>query len=294
MKGSSIPDAAYMEKFFKRTKQLWDDYHPDQIYFDDTVLPFVGVTDEVGLKLAAHFYNTRLNRNGGTEAVMNGKILNEMQRRTMVYDIERGKANRILPQPWQTDTCIGSWHYDANIFKYHYYKDAASVIRMLADIVSKNGNLMLSVPLQRDGQPDADEIKIVSEIGAWLKSNGEAIYATRPWKIYGEGPSTSAVEKGQFDGQRDVSTKPFTAEDIRFTQSKDGRMLYAIVLEIPKDRQVAIKSLATGSANWPGNIGNVRLVGGGRLKFTRDETGLHVSLPEKFDGKTALALKIQF
>jgi alpha-L-fucosidase len=106
----------------------------------------------------------------------------------MVYDIERGKAHGILPQPWQTDTCIGSWHYDANIFKYHYYKDAASIIRMLADIVSKNGNLMLSVPLQRDGQPDADEIKIVSEIGAWLKVNGDAIYATRPWKIYGEGP----------------------------------------------------------------------------------------------------------
>ena len=80
-KGSSMPDAAYMEKFFKRTQQLWDDYQPDQIYFDDTVLPFHGVTDEVGLKLAAHFYNTRLDKNGRTEAVMNGKWLDEMQRR---------------------------------------------------------------------------------------------------------------------------------------------------------------------------------------------------------------------
>ena len=103
---------------------------------------------------------------------MNGKILNEMQRRTMVYDIERGKANGILPQPWQTDTCIGGWHYDRGIFERHGYKSAPSVIRMLADIVSKNGNLMLSVPLQRDGQPDSDEIKIVSEIGAWLKTLG--------------------------------------------------------------------------------------------------------------------------
>jgi alpha-L-fucosidase len=219
-----------------------------------------------------------------------------MQRRAMVYDIERGKANGILPQPWQTDTCIGSWHYDANIFKYHYYKDAASVIRMLADIVSKNGNLMLSVPLQRDGQPDADEIKIVGQIGAWLKVNGDAIYATRPWKIYGEGPSTAVAGKGQFDGQRDVSNKPFTAGDIRFTQSKDGRTLYAIALEIPKDGKVTIKSLATNSANWPGKIGSVRLVGGSwwnKLKFTRDETGLHISLPEKFDGKIAFALKIR-
>jgi alpha-L-fucosidase len=152
---------------------------------------------------------------------------------------------------------------------------------------------MLSVPLQRDGQPDADEIKIVSEIGAWLKVNGEAIYATRPWKVYGEGPSTATADKGQFDGQRDVSDKPFTAEDIRFTQSKDGKTLYAIVLEIPADGKVTIKSLAGNSANWAGKIGSVRLIGGGKLTFTRDAGGLHVSLPEKFEGKTAFALKIK-
>jgi alpha-L-fucosidase len=295
-KGSSVPDAAYMEKFFKRTQQLWDDYHPDQIYFDDSVLPFHGVTDEIGLNLAAHFYNSSRQLHGQNEAVMNGKILNERQRAAMVYDIERGKAAGILPQPWQTDTCIGSWHYDQNIFKSHHYKSAASVVRMLADIVSKNGNLMLSVPLQRDGQPDADEIKIVSEIGAWLKVNGDAIYATRPWKIYGEGPSTIVAEKGQFDGQKDVGSKPFTAEDIRFTQSKDGKTLYAIVLEIPPDGKVTVKSLATNSANWPGKISSVRLVGGdwwSGLKFTRDESGLHVSLPKNFSGKTALALKIR-
>ncbi len=298
-KGSSVPDAAYMEKFFKRTQQLWDDYHPDQIYFDDTVLPFVGITDEVGLNLGAHFYNSSIALHGRNEAVMNGKILNPMQRTAMVYDIERGKASGILPQPWQTDTCIGSWHYDQTVFKNHHYKSAASVIRMLADIVSKNGNLMLSVPLQRNGQPDVDELNIVSEIGVWLRVNGEAIYATRPWKIYGEGPSTVVEEKGQFDGQRDVAKKPFTAEDVRFTQSKDGKMLYAIVLEIPKDGQVTVKSLAVNSANWPGKISGVRLVqgghwfGGSKLKFMRDETGLHVSLPKNFAGKTAFALKIK-
>ena len=294
-KGSSVPDAAYMEKFFKRTQQLWDDYQPDQIYFDDSVLPFSGVTDEIGLKLAAHFYNSRLNQHGGTEAVMNNKILNEMQRRTMVYDIERGKAHDILPQPWQTDTCIGSWHYNQDIFKNHQYKSAASVIRMLADIVSKNGNLMLNVPLQRDGQPDSDEIEILKGIGAWLKVNGEAIYATRPWKLYGEGPAAAAQEKAPFDGvgEKDVATKPFTAEDIRFTQSKSGKTLYAIVLEIPRDGQVTVKSLAKNATNWPGNIGSVRLVGGGKLKFTRDETGLRVSLPEKFEARTALALEIR-
>ena len=295
-KGSSVPDAAYMEKFFKRTQQLWDDYHPDQIYFDDSVLPLHGVTDEIGLKLAAHFYNSSIQLHGHNEAVMNNKMLDPIQREAMVYDIERGKAEGILPQPWQTDTCIGSWHYNQDIFKKHQYKSAASVIRMLADIVSKNGNLMLSVPLQRDGQPDADEIKIVNEIGVWMRVNGEAIYATRPWKMFGEGPSTVVAEKGHFGGQTDVQKKPFTAEDIRFTQSKDGKILYAIVLEIPKDGKISIKSLATGAANWPGKIGSVRLVGGGwwnDLKFTRDENGLHISLPKNFAGKIAFAVKIQ-
>ncbi|MEO7101131.1 MAG: alpha-L-fucosidase [Luteolibacter sp.] len=291
-KGATVPDAAYMEKFFKRTKQLLDDYKPDQIYYDDTVLPLHGVTDEVGLKLAAHFYNTRLDKNGRTEAVMNGKWLSDTQRRAMVYDIERGKAHDILPQPWQTDTCIGSWHYDRGLYERKGYKSAASVVQMLADIVSKNGTLMLSVPLRRDGQPDEEEIKIVKEIGDWLKVNGESIYATRPWKIYGEGPSTQAAEKGQFDGQKDVSDKPFTPEDIRFTQSKDGKTVYAILLALPSDGKVTIKSLASTSPQWPGEIGSIDLVGGGKLKFTRDADGLHVSLPEKFDGKIAFALKI--
>jgi len=292
-KGSSVPDAAYLEKYFKRVQQLWDDYHPDQIYFDDSVLPFHGVTDEIGLNLAAHFYNSSIRLHGRNEAVMNNKMLNEMQRQAMVYDIERGKAEGILPRPWQTDTCIGSWHYDQAIFKNHRYKSAASVIRMLADIVSKNGNLMLSVPLQRDGTPDADEIEILKGIGAWLKVNGDAIYSTRPWKIFGEGPSTISPEKGHFGGQSDVQKAPFTAEDIRFTQSKNGRMIYAIVLEFPADGKVTIKSLASDAPNWPGKIRSVRLLGAGKLEYTRDESGLHLTLPAQRPCATAFALKIQ-
>jgi alpha-L-fucosidase len=288
----SKPDKAYLEKFFLRTKQLWDDYKPDLIYFDDNVLPMHEVTDEIGLNLAAHVYNSSIQRHGRNEAVMNTKKLNEMQRQAMVYDIERGKAERILPQPWQTDTCLGSWHYDKTIFSRGGYKTSAYVIKMLADIVSKNGNLMLSVPLQRGGQPDADAIKIVSEIGAWLKVNGEAIYATRPWKIFGEGLSVKSDDKEALGGQGEVQKKPVRAVEIRFTKSKDGKTLFAIVLEIPKDGKVTITSLAANSPNWPGEIGSVELVGGGKLEFTRDETGVHVALPEQFAGKTAFALKI--
>ncbi len=115
---------------------------------------------------------------------MNTKKLNEMQRQALVYDIERGKAEvascpslgRPTPASARGITTRTSSTTTAT-------NPPPEVIRMLADIVSKNGNLMLSVPLQRDGQPDAEEIKIVSEIGAWLKVNGEAIYATRPWKM---------------------------------------------------------------------------------------------------------------
>lgn len=217
---------------------------------------------------------------------MTDKHLNDIERRAQVYDIERGRASGILPQPWETDTCIGSWHYDRAIFEHHSYKSAAIVIPMLADVVSKNGNLLLSVPLQRDGTPDSDEIKIVKDIGAWLKINGQAIYATRPCKIYGEGAWTQTREKG-------VQQQSLTAQDVRFTQSKDGKTLYAIVLAIPANRNLAIKSLADGSANWPGKIGRIRLLGGGKLKFTRDQAGLHVRLPEKLPSQIAFALKIQ-
>jgi alpha-L-fucosidase len=239
------PSVAYCENFCRRTQQLWDDYRPDMIYFDEGHVPmhYLHVSDSYGLNLYAHFYNSSLAWHGTNEAVITAKLLNPKERKALVYDIERGKAAGILPEPWQTDTCIGNWHYDRALFEKHKYKTAAQIIPMLCDIVSKNGNLMLSVPVRADGTIDAEEQKIVADIGAWLRVNGEAIYATRPWKIYGEGPSTQSQEKGQFDGQKDVGSKPFTAEDIRFTQSKDGRSLYAIALGVPSG-PMKIKSVA--------------------------------------------------
>jgi alpha-L-fucosidase len=294
-KGSSVPDAAYCRKFYLRTKQLWDDYKPDLIYFDDSVLPFHGVTDEVGLRLAAHFYNSNARQHGGkNEAVMNCKRLNAEQRKALTYDIERGKAEGVLAEPWQTDTCLGQWHYNRALYERHGYKSASVVIGMLADIVSKNGNLMLSVPLQRDGTPDADEMKIVSGIGAWLKVNGAAIYGTRPWKVYGEGPSTKASEKGRFDGQSDVARQPYTGQDIRFTQSKDGKILYAIVLGMPLGDQVMIKSLAEGNKLWPWPVKAVHLLGWhDKLGFIQVPIGLSVSVPVGRPMDSLFALRIE-
>jgi len=292
--GRNAAETAYIEKFVNRTKQLWDDYQPDMIYFDDSVLPMHDASDQIGLNLAAHFYNSSIQLHGQNEAVLNCKDLNDMQRKAMVYDIERGRASGILPLPWQTDTCIGSWHYKLERLEKHLYVPASTIIPMLADIVSKNGNLMLSVPLNRDGVPDSDEIKIVTDIGAWLKVNGEAIFATRPWKVFGEGPSTTAEVGARGGRPIAAASKPYTPEDIRFTQSKDGKTIYAIVLAIPADGKITIKSLAGDSPNWTGSIGSVRLLGvSGDLKFTRDENGLHLTLPEKLPSQVAFALQIQ-
>ncbi|MGS0524368.1 alpha-L-fucosidase [Zobellia nedashkovskayae] len=188
--GVQTPDSAYITKYYNRVIQLWDDYKPDQIYFDDFVLPLYEIDSTLGLKMAAHFYNTNTKWNGRNEAVMNTKMLNEEQRDAIMLDIEKSNAPDILPDAWQTDECIGTWHYNRQMYYHHRYKQAAEIIPMLVDIVSKNGNLMLNLPLRGDGTLDSDEVKIIREIGAWLKINGEAIYATRPWKVSGEGPST--------------------------------------------------------------------------------------------------------
>ena len=274
-----LPSAEYLNKYFNRTVDLINRYNPDMVYFDDTVLPFYPISD-VGLRITAHLYNHSMATHGGKlEAVVNGKKLSEAQRRTMIYDIERGKAQDILPQPWQTDTCIGDWHYRRSVYETDHYKKSGDVIRMLIDIVSKNGNLMLNIPVRGDGTIDDAEVTLLGELAAWMDLNSEAIYATRPWKIYGEGPSTQKpAEKGTFDGLKDVA--PFTAEDIRFTTSKDGKTLYAIALGWPVDRKVVIKALATGSTQHSGELGAVKLLGTkGKVTTQRTAGGLVVTFP---------------
>ena len=275
-----------------RCQDLVDKYHPDVLYFDNDELPL----GQAGLDVVAHYYNASLRWNGGRlETVVNGKHMTPAHRPAVVEDIERGVATEIRPAPWQTDTCIGEWHYSRAVAEMNRYKTVEQVVVMLVDIVSKNGNLMLSVPLRGDGSLDEHEIAFLEGMAKWMEPNGECIFGTRPWKIYGEGPSVmEKPETGEFGGAKDVRSKPHTADDIRFTQSKDGRTLYAIALAAPTDGVILIKSLSSDSALWPNPIGRVRLLGvDADLPTTRDASGLHVTLPHRPPGTLPLAVKIQ-
>jgi len=291
-KVTSTPSAAYMERFYLRHKQLYEDYHPDMVYFDDRTLPFHGITDQVGLALAADIYNANIKEKGKLDVVINSKFLDLDERKAMVSDFERSRAHRIRPEPWQTDTCIGDWFYDKAHLEKHDYRQAPDLIRMLIDIVSKNGNLMLSIPLRQDGTPDDDEIGIVKGIGTWLKVNGEAIFATRPWKIYGEGPSVLDTDLFAGDaggGLLDIPNKPYTSQDIRFTQSKDGKTLYAIAMDYPRDGKIVVKSLATGV----GKVNQVSLYGyQGKLDWRQTADGVMITMPTDEPYDFAYAFKI--
>lgn len=286
--GVCAPTKAYCEKFYNRTIDLIDQYDPDLVYFDDTALPLWPVSD-AGLRIAAHLYNRSLKNRQSLEVVINGKVLDEQQRKCMVWDIERGQSNNIEPLPWQTDTCIGDWHYDREIFEKKGYKSAKMVIQMLADIVSKNGNLLLNIPLRGNGAIDEEERRIVEEIGEWMAANGESIYGTRPWKIFGEGPALDHTAPLSAQGFNEGKGKPYTAADIRFVTKGDA--LYATVMECPENGKVLIKALAAGSPYYPGTIGKVSLPGNdASLPFTRNAEGLAVELPGKLS--YAIPLKI--
>jgi alpha-L-fucosidase len=275
----------FTENWFLRCRDLVDKYRPDLVYFDNTGSLPLG---QAGLDIVAHYYNANLKWTGGKlEGVVTCKGLSKERRAAVVDDIERGVATDILPEPWQTDTCIGSWHYDRNIAEKNRYKSVDQVVDMLVDIVSKNGNLLLSIPVRGDGTIDEHEVAFLEGMAKWMNVNGEAIFGTRPWKVFGEGPTT--VKAGMFGESR---YKPFTAEDIRFTTK--GDTLYAVLLGWPGEKNVIIKTLATNSPYVAGQkITDVSLLGcESRLEWSQDEQGLIVKMPEKQPCEHAFVLKI--
>jgi len=278
--------------YYYRIRDLVDTYEPDLLYTDGAV-PY----GEVGRKLIAHFYNANIARHGGRlEAVYNLKdcgrhsTVGEYVDGLGVQDVERGALQAIKSEPWQTDTCIGDWFYRTGL----KYKPVRTVVAMLADIVAKNGNLLLNIPLKHDGTIDADEEKFLAGLAEWIAVNGEAIYGTRPWQVYGEG--RSRMSGGHFN---EGIFAQMGLRDIRFTTRLD--VLYAIVMGWPEasaaggPAKVTVRSLARpAEAPQANRIAKVGLLGGpAELTFTQDQAGLHVTMPDKKPCEHAVCLVIR-
>lgn len=285
--GAAIPSQDYCDKFYNRTVDMINKFHPDLLYFDDTALPLYPVSD-AGLKIAAHFYNSNMAQHKGKlEAVLFGKILNEQQKKCMVWDVERGAPDKIQELPWQTCSCIGDWHYNTSIYENNHYKSAKDVIQMLIDVVSKNGNLLLNVPIKGDGTIDEKEVAVVEGIASWMDINKESIFNTHPWKIFGEGPAAEAHNPINAQGFNEGRIK-FSSKDIRFNQNKN--VIYATVMGVPTEA-VTIKSLKKEVGQ--NNVKRVELLGSKeKISWTQNADCLQIEKPNVIPNPIAVVFKV--
>lgn len=272
---------AWTRDWLARSAEIVEKYHPEIMYFDWWIGQ-PAVREDLA-RFAAFYYNTSL-KNAGGVGIINYKDF-AMQENSGVLDIERGQLSGIRSAYWQTDTSLSnkSWGYIEN----DTFKSPEVVIHQLVDIVSKNGNLLLNIGPRSDGTIPDEVQRALREIGVWLKANGEAIYGTRPWRTFGEGP-TKIIE-GAF---HDSDAQAFTPEDFRFTTK--GGVLYAIELAWPQGGEAVIHSLGKGEAGDKA-VESVELLGStDKIAFTARPDGLHLKLPMHAPGKSAYAFAIHF
>jgi alpha-L-fucosidase len=285
---NALPDISYVKNFYDRTRDLIDQHNPDLLYFDNSLFPL----GWGGMNIGSYFYNHNLKTHGGKmEAVVNIKEVPDRLAKAVIADYERGLTSKIMEYAWQSETCIGDWHYNRELYdkagEYGGYLSPRDVIHWLIDTVSKNGTFILNVPGKPDGTIDAKEIAILDKITDWMQVNGEAIYATRPWNISGEGPN--AVKSGSFQGN---SVSSLGVKDIRFTRNKAKTVVYAIVLGWPTD-PVVVQSLGTSGAN-ASRIANVQLLGTDqKLVWKQTPEGLRVQMPRGYQPKTDFAASLK-
>ena len=271
---------AWADDWLARGAELVEKYHPDIVYFDwwigqPSIRPNL-------TRFAAFYYNRSLEY-GDYVGVINYKDY-AMQEHAAVLDLERGQLGEIRPLAWQTDTSISnkSWGY----IKDDTFKSPEFVVHQLIDIVSKNGNLLLNIGPKSDGTIPDEVQKVLLDIGSWLNVNGEAIYGTRAWRIYGEGPTK--VASGSF---HDTDTAHYTPDDFRFTTK--GEALYVIGLGWPANAQAVIHALAQATSSE--HVQSVALLGSdAKLQFEQSRDGLRVRLPAQAPTKYAYALRVTF
>lgn len=266
-----------VDDWLVRTCEFVDRYRPQLVWFDWWINNMA--YRPAVLKFAAWYYNRAAAWNLPVSINYKYDVLTPQ---SAVFDIERGQTDDIFPCFWQNDTSVSksSWGYTVP----QDWKTAASLIADLVDVVSKNGALLLNIGPKPDGTIPDEEVELLREIGRWLTVNGEAVYDTRPWTVYGEGPTKLA--SGAFT---DTAHPAYTPADIRFTCT--DRALYAIPLARPADGIIRIYQLAKGSNHSPPNIHSLELLGHGPVEWTHDEYSLTVKLPNP--GKSAVPCVIK-
>jgi alpha-L-fucosidase len=272
--------AQWTADWLARSAEIVEKYHPEIMYFDWWIgQPSVRAQL---VRFAAFYYNAS-RQYSGQAGVINFKDY-ALQEHSAVLDIERGQLSDVRPLYWQTDTSISnkSWGY----IRDDTFKSPQFVVHQLIDIVSKNGNLLLNIGPRSDGTIPEEVRQVLLDVGSWLKVNGDAIYGTRPWRIYGEGPTKVAA--GSF---HDTDTAEYKPEDFRFTTK--GNVLYVIELAWPSTGEAVIHSL--GTAPGARKISTVALLGSDAApEFNQQPDGLHIKLPGQAPGKFAYAFRINF
>lgn len=272
------PSKHFQDRWLAEVYEVLETYQPDLIYFDFEF--YEVISTEYQQRLFATAYDWAAQSNRTISVTQKDRKIHDS---TGILDFERGREDRITPYPWLDDTAIGPWFYEKRV----KLKSTVYLLGLLADIVSKNGCLLVDVSPMIDGTFPPESEKILSEMGGWLRANGEAIYGTRPFSVYGEGPTHNAAG-ASFSENKD---QPFTGADIRYTTK--GPALYAIFLGRPAAKTV-LRSVHASSLP-AGRIQAVtELASGQRIQWRETGDGVEVTLPEVVLEKADLGCALKF
>ena len=280
----NIPEQQWLEEvWFGKLKEVIDQYQPDIMWFDSWL---DRIPEEYRLKFSAYYLNEAEKWN---KEVVIVRKQDDLPLNYTVDDLEKSRKNKLEPDPWMTDETIskGSWCYTEDL----QIKASADVLHVLIDIVSKNGILLLNISPKADGTIPDDQRKVLLDMGSWLEDYGEAIYATRPWYTFGEGPTKEP--EGHFKNNKEFLKIKYSAKDIRYTTK--GDIVYAILLGWPgSGEEVLLEAFSAEAVPGSLDIKSVDLLGSGeKLNWEAGDSGLKVSLPENAPDEMAVVLKIK-